>query len=146
MTLLVFVTAALAGATYLTLETREQPPAIDAVLADFRHPAASGEVVEAHLPPRLGDLNHQTSYAARLGGVEMVVHAYRDPAGHTVVVYQADRTFPVADGAEHSEDGRTWRAAVEGAVLFCADHPVPSLVVGDDQREVALAARELGLR
>jgi hypothetical protein len=61
-------------------------------------------------------------------------------------VYQADRTFPVAEGAEHSSDGRTWTAAADGTVLFCADRPVASLVVGDDEREVTLAAQELGLR
>jgi hypothetical protein len=146
MTVLVLMALTVAGLTYLTLESRDQPPVIDAVLGDYRDPIASGEAVEAKLPPRLGDLNYQRSYAGRLGGLEVVVHAYRDPAGHRVVVYQADEAFPVADGAEHGGDERTWSAAADGAVLFCADHPVPSLVVGDDRREVALAARELGLR
>jgi hypothetical protein len=31
-------------------------------------------------------------------------------------------------------------------MLFCADDPVPSLVVGDDGRELALAVDRLGLR
>lgn len=68
-----------------------------------------------------------------------------DPAGHEVVVYQADTTFPIAEGAEHAAGGETWTAEVEGAVFFCADHPVPSLVVGDDREEVELAADELDL-
>ena len=146
VTLLSVTAAALAGGTYLTLESRAQPPVIDAALADYHDPAVSSEAIEAKLPSRLGDLDYQTSYAVSLRGLEMVVHAYRDPAGHRVIVYQADRTFPVADGAEHSSDGRTWTAAVDGAVLFCAQFPVPSLVVGDDEREVTLAAHELGLR
>ncbi len=145
-TLLLIAAATLAGVTFLISEGGEQPPVIDAVLADYRDLTVSRDAVEAKLPGRLGDLKHQTSYAGRLGGLDVVVHAYRDPAGHKVVVYQADHTFPVAEGAEHSGDGRTWTAAADGAVLFCADHPVPSLVVGDDEREVTLAARELGLR
>lgn len=105
-----------------------------------------GKEIDAKLPRRLGDLSHARSYAATFGELDVVVHSYRDPAGHRVLVYQADRTFPAADGAEHSSDDRTWTAAADGVVLFCADHPVPSLVVGDDVREVALAVRELGLR
>jgi hypothetical protein len=119
---------------------------IDAVLADYRQPPVSQGTVEAKLPARLGDLIYEARYKDTLGDLEVVAHSYRDPAGHRVVVYQADRTFPAAAGAEHSGDGRTWTAATDGAVLFCADHPVPSLVVGDDQREVILAAQELGLR
>jgi hypothetical protein len=30
--------------------------------------------------------------------------------------------------------------------LFCADQPAPSLLIGDDGREVKLAASELGIR
>jgi hypothetical protein len=147
VTLLTLAAVALAGVTYLSLSGSGQPPVIDAVLADFgRGPAVSQEKVVAKLPARLGDLTYEVSYEDRLGDLEVVAHSYRDPAGHRVVVYQADRTFPVAAGAEHSGDGRTWTAAADGTVLFCADRPVPSLVVGDDEREVILAAQELGLR
>lgn len=125
-----------------------EPPnaVIEAVLTDYREPARSGHVIEAKLPRRLGDLRYLTSYVSTVDDLNVIAHAYRDPAGHKVVVYQADSTFPVADGAEHSSDGRTWSAAADGVVLFCADDPIPSLVVGDDVREVTLAARELGLR
>jgi anti-sigma factor RsiW len=136
----------LASVGYMTLESRNQPVVIDAVLADYHKGPALARSIEPKLPARLGDLRYLTSYSGTLGELDVVVHAYRDPAGHKVVVYQADRTFPVADGAEHSGDGRTWTAATDGAVLFCADDPIPSLVVGDDEREVTLAVRELGLR
>lgn len=146
MTLLSLLALGLASLGYMTLQKGNQPDAIDAALADYRDGPSVARSVQPNLPARLGDLHYLTSYAGRLGELDVVAHAYRDPAGHRVVVYQADRTFPVADGAEHSGDGRTWSAAADGALLFCADHPVPSLVVGDDEREVTLAARELGLR
>lgn len=136
----------LASIGYVGLQGPEQPAVIEAVVTDFRGPAHRGEVVEARLPRRLGDLRYLTSYAKTVEGLDVVAHAYRDPAGHEVIVYQADRTFPVADGAEHSSDGRTWSAATDGVALYCTDHPIPSLVVGDDEREVNLAARELGMR
>lgn len=131
---------------YMTLESRNQPAVIDAVLADFHQAPPMTRSIEPQLPTRLGDLAYETSYSGTLGDLDVIVHAYRDSAGHKVMVYQADRTFPVADGAEHSDDGRTWTAATGGTVLYCADHPIPSLVVGDDEREVTLAVRELGLR
>jgi hypothetical protein len=34
---------------------------------------------------------------------------------------------------------------MNGAVLLCSDRPFPALVVGDDAREVVLAARVLGM-
>ncbi len=145
-TILSLVALGLASLGYMNLQSHNQPDVIDAVLADYRAGPSVAQSVQPNLPTRLGDLHYLTSYAGTLGELDVVAHAYRDPAGHRVVVYQADRTFPVADGAEHSGDGRTWSAAADGAVLFCADHPVPSLVVGDDEREVTLAARELGLR
>lgn len=141
--------AALVVAAVLVLGTfrnSAQPPVIDAIVSDYRSSAPSGEEIAAKLPPRLGDFRHVASYTDALGDLDVEVHSYRDPAGHEVLVYQADRTFPVAAGAEHSADGGTWTAAADDIVLFCADYPVPSLVVGDDQREVTLAVRELGLR
>jgi len=146
MTMLVAAAAVIASAGYLSLRGPAQPPVIEAVLTDYREPARSSHVTEAELPRRLGDLRYLTSYVSTVDDLKVIAHAYRDPAGHKVIVYQADSTFPVADGAEHSSDGRTWSAATDGVILFCADDPIPSLVVGDDLREVTLAARELGLR
>jgi hypothetical protein len=50
----------------------------------------------------------------------------------------------MANGARGGE-GQTWRAEVEGVVLLCSDRPFPALVVGDDHREVVLAAHVLGM-
>jgi len=146
MTTLVVAAAVIVSAGYLSLKGPAQPALIEAVLTDYREPARAGRVIEAELPRRLGDLRYLTSYVSTVGDLDIIAHAYRDPAGHKVIVYQADSTFPVADGAEHGSDGRKWSAATDGLVLFCADDPIPSLVVGDDVREVTLAARELGLR
>ena len=146
MMMLVAAPVVIASAGSLSLKGPAQPPLIEAVLTDYREPARAGRVIEAELPRRLGDLRHLTRYVSTVDDLDIIAHAYRDPAGHKVIVYQADSTFPVADGAEHSSDGRTWSAATDGVILFCADDPIPSLVVGDDVREVTLAARELGLR
>jgi hypothetical protein len=137
-----FATAAVA--LYGTNERSEQPAEIALLVADFESSATLKNVTGMRLPRRLGDLRLSDSRAGRVHGMEVTAHEYVDPAGHEVVVYQADRTFPIAAGAEH--DRETWTAEVDGAVLFCADHPVPSLVVGDDRKEVALAASELRLR
>jgi hypothetical protein len=62
-----------------------------------------------------------------------------------VVLLRADRLFPTAVGARHPATGATWVAEVDGVVLFCADQPAPSLLLGHDQAEVLLAAAQLGL-
>ena len=54
-------------------------------------------------------------------------------------------TLPQAHGASHQPPGTTWTAKVEGLALFCADHPAPSLLLGDDRAEVLAAAQHLGL-
>jgi hypothetical protein len=74
----------------------------------------------------------------------VVAHTYQDPAGDRVVLLQADRSFPTAVGAHHpGSDTRI--SEVEGVVLFCADRPAPSLVVGLDRAKVLVAAAGLGL-
>lgn len=129
-----------------TLNAQQQPQEIAVLVADFKSGRALESTAARTLPKQLGDLRLQHSRAGRVHGVHVTAHSYVDPAGHEVVVYQTDRAFPVAEGAEHAARGDTWTAEVDGAVLFCADHPVPSLVVGDDLEEVTLAAAELGLR
>jgi hypothetical protein len=61
-----------------------------------------------------------------------------------VVLLVADRPFPMAAGARHDAAG-TWIAETGGVVLFCADDPAPSLLVGPDRARVLLAADALGL-
>jgi hypothetical protein len=129
-----------------TLDQQEQPQEIAVLLSDFESGSVLKTTAAKTLPNQLGDLRLRHSRAGRIHGMDVTAHSYTDPAGHEVVIYQADRTFPIAEGAEHASGGETWTAEVEGAVLFCADHPVPSLVVGDDHKEVALAAAELALR
>lgn len=124
----------------------EQPVAIDAILSDFSGEQDAGRVADPALPSHLGDLELRESKTATLGGLDVIVHVYEDAAGHVVSVYQADEAFPIADGAHLYEDAAgTWTANVEDAVLFCTEHPIPSLIVGDDTKEVKMAAQELDL-
>ncbi|MGH2722717.1 MAG: zf-HC2 domain-containing protein [Actinomycetota bacterium] len=121
-----------------------QPRAIDALVADFHGDHRLEAAVPASLPERLGDLALVEVTAGEVDRLSVVGHRYRDRAGHRVTVYRADRSFPMADGARPGE-GQTWRAEVEGSVLLCSDRPFPALLVGDDAREVLLAARVLGM-
>ena len=93
----------------------------------------------------MGDLRWRGSGRGTLGGLPVLAHIYQDPAGHRVVLLQADRSFPTAVGAHHPAGSDTWISEVEGVVLFCADRPAPSLVVGQDRAQVLVAAARLGL-
>lgn len=143
-----FVVVALiaASAAIGVFERPTQPEEIALLLTDFESDSLLEAPATTRLPEKLGDLRLRDSRAGRVDGMKVTAHSYVDPAGHEVVVYQADMTFPVAEGATHARDSATWTAEIDGAALFCAEYPVPSLVVGDDRKEVTLAATELGLR
>jgi hypothetical protein len=131
------------GVTFALLAP-DQPPIIEALVADFHGDHRLEGAAPPALPEQLGDLLLVGVVAGEVDRLSVVGHRYRDPAGHRVTVYRADRTFPMADGAR-AGGGQTWRAEVEGAVLLCSDRPFPALVVGDDAREVGLASRVLGM-
>lgn len=135
-----------AAAVVVALPGEEQPRAIGLLIDDFTDEVDMGNPAPSRLPRRLGDLELRAAKSGQMYGMTITAHEYSDPAGHKVVVYQADEMFPVAAGAERDRGHRTWTAEVKGTVLFCADRPIPSLVVGDDVKEVSLAADELGLR
>lgn len=139
---LALVLGAAAGAVLVTVS--DQPGAIEALVADFRGDRRLPAAAPAELPDRLGDLALVDVAAGQVEQLSVVGYRYRDAAGHRVTVYRADRSFPMAEGARPGE-GETWRAELDGAVLLCSDRPFPALVVGDDDREVVLAARTLGL-
>lgn len=122
----------------------KQPPQIALLVADFAGTQDMGAVSASSLPETLGDLELVSAERGQVEGVVIVAHAYRDAAGHKVIVYQSDSEFPIARGARHDPTG-SWTAEIDGTVLYCADDPLPSLVIGDDAAEVALAASELGL-
>jgi Putative zinc-finger len=142
----VAVVAAAASGGLLLARPPAQPPAIAAAVASFRA-GAPGSASTAEAPParQLGDLRWRGSGRGDLAGLPVAVHRYQDAAGHRVVLLRADRRFPEAAGARPMPDGATWLAELDGVVLFCADRPAPSLVVGQDRAEVLLAARRLGL-
>jgi predicted anti-sigma-YlaC factor YlaD len=140
------VVAVVVAGGLLQAQRPAQPPAIAAAVAGYRTGVAAWPA--AATPPaarRLGDLAWQASGRGELAGLPVLAHSYQDAAGHRVVLLRAERVFPEADGARPMPDGATWIAEVDGVVLFCADRPAPSLVVGQDRAEVLLAARRLGL-
>lgn len=138
------VVIAVAGGTFLLVRS-DQPREIAVLVADFTGETELGAAARATLPSKLGDLKLASAEIGTVGGVEVTAHVYRDQAGHQVTVYQSDREFPIARGARHDATD-SWTAEIDGVVLYCADEPVPSLVIGDDPAEVALAASELRLR
>lgn len=142
----VAVLAAVVAGGVLLARPPTQPPAIAAAVAGYR----AGEpawTAGAEPPParRLGDLQWHASGRGEVAGLPVLAHTYQDAAGHRVVLLRADRRFPEAAGARVMPDDATWIAEVDGVVLFCADRPAPSLVVGQDRAEVLLAAQRLGL-
>ena len=145
---LAVVLALLAGGLLLGRErARVQPAPIAAAVASYQGGLTAWDPA-AEPPParRLGGLAWQGARRGELAGLPVVAHAYQDAAGHRLVLLVASRPFPQAAGARHAPSGATWTAQVQGVVLFCADHPAPSLLLGADQAEVVAAAQRLGLR
>jgi Putative zinc-finger len=124
-----------------------QPAPITAAVASY-HAGVAAWTPTGEPPParQLGGLTWQGTTRGELAGLPVVAHTYQDAAGHRVVLLVASRPFPQAVGARHSSSGATWTAQVNGAVVFCADHPAPSLLVGADRAEVLAAAQRLALR
>ena len=142
----VCVAAVLVGGLLVAGRQPTQPATIAAAVASYREGGASWRGPAD--PPRirqLGDLRWRGSGHGTLGGLPVLAHTYQDPAGHRVVLLQADRSFPTAVGAHHPAGSDTWMTEVDGVVLFCADRPAPSLVVGQDRAKVLVAAARLGL-
>jgi len=123
-----------------------QPAPIAAAVASYRAGLTAWDPT-AEAPPaqRLGGLTWRGASRGELAGLPVVAHAYQDTAGHRVVLLLGRHSFPEAVGARHSSSGAIWTAQVNGVVVFCADHPAPSLVVGADRAEVLTAAGRLGL-
>ena len=130
----------------LLIQGPTQPPAIAAAAASYRAGASVfPDAAEAPPTQRVGDLQWRGSGRGEMAGIPVVAHSYEDTAGHRVVLLRTERLFPEAAGARPMPGGATWIAEVDGVVLFCAERPAPSLVVGQDRAEVLLAARRLGL-
>jgi hypothetical protein len=140
------VIAAVVAGGLLLVQRPTQPPAIAAAVASYRTGVPAW--VGAATPPavrRLGDLQWRASGRGEVAGLPVLAHTYQDAAGHRVVLLRADQRFPQAADARLMPGGVTWMAEVDGVVVFCADRPAPSLVVGQDRAEVLLAAQRLGL-
>jgi hypothetical protein len=127
--------------------TQAQPAPIAAAVASYRGSLTAWSPSTEPPPARqLGSLTWRGTSRGELAGLPVVAHAYQDPAGHRVMLLVASRPFPQAVGARHASSGATWTAQINGVVLFCADHPAPSLLLGLDRAEVLAAVQRLGLR
>jgi hypothetical protein len=123
-----------------------QPAPIAAAVASYRDGMATWDPADQPPPARqLDGLAWQGARQGELAGLPVVAHTWQDAAGHRMVLLVASRPFPQAAGAHHAPSGATWTAQVHGVVLFCADQPAPSLLLGADRAEVLAAAQRLGL-
>jgi hypothetical protein len=132
-----------AAAVPLLVRGEEQPREIEAILADFHNDAMSGDPVAPELPAKVGDLVLIGARSKWMDGMEVKAHVYRDQAGHEVSVYLGDDIFPEAEGAERERYVDGWTAELDGAVIYCTDWPEPLMVVGDNEKEVAMLVRGL---
>ncbi len=147
------VTAALAalavagGFLAVRAHAPDQPAPITAAATAYRA-GVGAWTPTAQAPParQLGNLTWRGSGTGELAGLPVVAHTYQDPAGRSVLLLVAGRSFPQAHGASHLPTDTVWTAKVDGLALYCADHPAPSLLLGDDRAEVLAAAQRLGLR
>ncbi len=137
---LVALTALLVVVVILLPE--RDPREIEAAVTDFRS-GRMGPSAQPELPEHLGDLELTRAQHAALEGIDAVAHSYVDASGEEVVVYVAEREWPVAVGAEHDGAGESWVAEKGGLVLICLNEPAPSLIVGNDLSVVELAASSL---
>lgn len=133
------------GVSLVLLLVPRQPDAIERLVAEFSGEAQFVEPVRTDLPRVLGDLELTGTAAGDVEELDIVVHRYRDAAGHRVAVYRSDDQFPVAAGAVHDRARSVWHASIDGIEVFCAEDPFNALVLGDDRREVKLASSSLGL-
>jgi hypothetical protein len=141
------VLAVVAAAVLASQRPADQPQVIAAAVAGYRAGGLQGAPLDAVRPPaaRLGDLRWQGAERARLAGLEVVAHDYRDPAGRRLTLLVANRSFPEAVGARHPPGAQTWTVEIDRVVLLCAERPSPSLLLGTDQEVVLAAAARLGL-
>jgi hypothetical protein len=123
----------------------DQPATIAAVLAHFRRDSLIGSPTDPMLPEKIGDLRLTSSGAGPMEDRWLTMHVYEDAAGHQVAVYSSDQKFPWARDARWMAKADAWWAEDDGTFMFCSDEPHPALLVGDDEREVMLAARMLGM-
>jgi hypothetical protein len=138
---------AVGGLLAIRARAPSQPAPINAAVAAY-HAGQGAWNPTSQAPParQLGDLTWRGSGQGELAGLPVVAHTYQDSAGRLVLLLQARRSFPQAHGAHHRPTAAVWTATLDGVALFCADHPAPSLLLGDDPAEVLTAAQRLGLR
>jgi anti-sigma factor RsiW len=140
--------AVLAGGAVTTLAVPDAPPlAIGAAAAEFRAHQLPGDTAPAGPAPNLATLGLSPVAAGvgELAGQDVTAYMYRDPLGHRLAVYTSQRPFATpAETEEYGGDG-AWVTRLGGVSVLCGRAPHRTMVVGQDDKQVADTARYLNL-
>lgn len=126
--------------------TPDQPREIGLAVAHFEGTADLGPDISSDMPVEVEGMSLVRSEAGMMGTLEVTAHTYTDEDGHTMVVYSSNEEWPRAHGAEELSGTPSWKAELDGTVVFCSNKPVPSLVLGDAEVDVMKLAEALDLR
>jgi anti-sigma factor RsiW len=140
--------AVLAGGAAATVAVLDAPPAaIGAAAAGFRaHQLPSG-AAPAGAAPNLAKLG-LSPVAARTGelaGQDVMAYAYRDSDGHRLTVYTSQQPFATPSQAEEYGGNGAWMTRLGGVSVLCGRAPHQTMVVGQDDKQVATTAQYLNL-
>jgi anti-sigma factor RsiW len=140
--------AVLAGGTAATVAVSDAPPlAIGAAAADFRaHQLPRGAVPATPAPnlTALG-LSQVAAGSGELAGQDVTAYAYRDGDGHRLVLYSSQRPFATPAQAREYGGDNAWMTRLGGISVLCGRTPHQTMVVGQNEQQVADAARYLKL-
>lgn len=136
VTTAVVVLGGSAGLVVLADRTGSRP--VDAAVSDFRSGRMPGTRFPAGVSPDLTSLRlvKISATAGGLDGMPVSGYAYRDRAGHRLLVYLADRPFPAPGGAVPYEGAGSWVVRRAGVVVLYGSGRRNALVVGEDEQTV----------
>ncbi len=141
--------AALVGLVSFAVRTASPVP-VDAAIAGFQSERLPGARIPTTQAPDLSKigLGETAAGAGYLGGVPVTAYAYRDPMGRRLLLYVGQRPFATPRQAEHYSKGdpdSSWITREDGVSVLCSRDPHVTLLVGQDEKLVRMAAEFLDL-
>jgi anti-sigma factor RsiW len=141
--------AALVGLVSFAVRTASPVP-VGAAIAGFQSERLPGARIPTTQAPDLSKigLNETAAGAGDLGGVPVTAYAYRDRMGRRLLLYVGDRPFATPRQAAHYSRGdpdSSWITRENGVSVLCSRNPHVTLVVGQDEKLVWMAADFLDL-